>query len=112
MATLTQAQLASQVLTYLGVKAQGQNPSAEDLDLVSRVIDAVIDDLRPTGAVYFETSAVPEWAQWHLTELVAFKAGPAFGRAVPPSVARDARASIIGGAHTAEQQAPPEGRFY
>lgn len=112
MATCTQAQLAEKVLIHLGVKAQGQNPSADDLDLVSSVIDSVADGLRPSGAVYFDLDAIPEWAQWPLVEMVGARVAPSFGRARPEAEFNRARADFLGSSNTAAVLTPAKGRFF
>jgi len=100
------------VLSYLGAKAQGQNPSADDTDLVAGVIDSVVDGLKPTGSVFFALSAIPEWAQVPLTEMVAVKVGPHFGRPQQERVFNNARADFVGAANNAEQKRPAKGKFY
>lgn len=112
MATMSSAELAEQVLSFLGVKAQGQNPSADDLDLVTKTLDSVVDGLRPTATVTFALTAIPEWAQIPLKEMVAHKVAPHFGRQQNLNQWREAMADFIGGASTAEPSRPAKGRYF
>ena len=112
MATWTEATLAEKVLSYLGAKAQGQNPSADDLDLVTAAIDSLVDGLRPTGAVTFALTAIPEWAQLPLVEIVASRVGPNFGRPRDPELEKKARAELIGGSNGAPSLDPAKARYF
>lgn len=112
MATWTKNDLAENIVSFLGVKAQGQSVSAADNALVGSHIESVVDGLRPTGAVYFELATIPEWAWIPLTEMVAVKVGPHFGRPQSVGLWREARADFIGGANTARPMTPAKGPYY
>ena len=112
MAIWTEADLATKVLSYLGVKAQGQDPSADDLDLVTSAIDSIVDGVRPTGAITFALSAIPEWAQWPLVEMVASRVGPVFGRPQAPGLETKARMELIGNSNNAPALNPAKARYY
>ena len=112
MGTWTKNELAENVLSYLGLKAQGQNVSAGDNALIGKNIESVVDGLRPTCAVYFDLSAIPDWALIPLTEMVAVKVGPHFGRQLSPGLWREARADFIGGGNTARPMSPAKGTYF
>lgn len=79
MANLTKQELRDRVLEHLGVKAAGQNASAEDAALVDEAIDAAHDKLNKFGLVPFPTSAIPPYAQTLLRDYVAGDIGGSFG---------------------------------
>ena len=112
MPTATRSDIITLAASNIGVKAQGQNLSADDADLIGKAFDSLIDDLRPTGAVFFDTSAVPEWAQWHLVDMLSFMIGPSFGRPMLESSYNRARSLFISGAHTSQQKRPARGPYF
>ena len=112
MATQTRSDIITLIASNIGVKAQGQNVSADDAELIGKAFDSCLDDLRPTGAVVFATTAVPEWAQWPLVDMVSFMIGPSFGRPQPEASYNRARAKFVGGAHTARAKKPAKGKYY
>lgn len=112
MATWTEEELATKILSYLGAKAQGQDPTADDLDLVTAAIDSVVDGVRLTGAITFGLDAIPEWAQWPLIKMVAFEVGPMFGRPQSPDIYRMARMDLIANANGAPALDPAAARYY
>lgn len=79
MADIAKAALRNRVLEHLGVKAAGQDATAEDAALVDEAIDAAHDRLRKFGLVPFATSAIPSWAQIPLRDYVAGDVAQAFG---------------------------------
>ena len=112
MATATRSDIITLAASNIGVKASGQNLSADDSDLIGKAFDSLLDDLRPTGAVIFSEDSVPEWAQWHLVDMLSFMIGPAFGRPQPESRYNRARAMFVGGAHTARPMRPARGPYF
>ena len=79
MATLTRVQIADRALEALNVKAAGNSAVAEDGNLATEKTDAVYARLRREGLAPFSLSAVPEWAQTQLVNLVASDMAPSFG---------------------------------
>lgn len=79
MATMTAAEIRDMALEHIGVKAAGQSASAEDASLTEKVITAVVSRFARDGLITFAESAVPEWAQLALRDLVAFEISPSFG---------------------------------
>ena len=79
MADIAKAALRNRVLEHLGVKAAGQDATAEDAALVDEAIDAAHERLRKYGLVPFATTAIPSWAQIPLRDYVAGDVAQAFG---------------------------------
>lgn len=79
MATLTRAEITDRALEAVGVKAIGQSALAEDGNRGLEAFDAVYNRLRKEGLAPFVNSAVPEWAQTQLINLIAHELIPAFG---------------------------------
>lgn len=79
MATMTKAEIAARALEALGVKAASQSTNALDGARAEEAVDAVHARLRKEGLAPFATSAVPEWAQSQLINIVAMDLVPAFG---------------------------------
>ncbi len=80
MADMTKADLRSQVLYHLGVLAAGESATADDADVVDKAIDSVHEMLMARMRVDFLTSAIPEYAQIPLRDMVAFRVGRVFGK--------------------------------
>lgn len=81
MATWTKSTLAARVLEDLGVVGEGQSATGEQSNRVQEVIDSVYRRLRPKHLCPFALTAIPEWAQVPLRDVVAWKAAPRFGYA-------------------------------
>lgn len=79
MASMTKAQLATAVIEHMGVVAAGQTPAAADQALVEAVVDRVFARLQALNLIAFAVSAIPEWAQQQMIDLVAKDAAPPFG---------------------------------
>ncbi len=80
MADITKADLRQRVLERLCVTAAGATPATADQTLVDEYIDATHAGLRaPKNLVPFVTSAIPEWAQIPLCQIVAFNVSPEYG---------------------------------
>lgn len=79
MADLTRAEVADRALEAIGVKAAGQDSSAEDANRAMESFDTVHARLRKEGLAPFATSAVPDWAQSSLIHLTALDLSAAFG---------------------------------
>jgi hypothetical protein len=79
VASLTRAEIADRALELIGVKVAGQAASAEDFTLAGEKVDAAWAKLRKLRLAPFALSAVPEWAQSELVQLVAFECAPSFG---------------------------------
>lgn len=79
MATKTQAEIAALVLEALGVKAAGQNASAEDTTAASDAVAAAHARLRYEGKAPFALTAVPEWAWIPLRDFVGRDLANTFG---------------------------------
>lgn len=79
MANLTRQQITDRALETLGIKAAGQSALAEDGNRGLEAFDAVYYRLRKEGLSPFATSAVPEWAQTQLINLIAWELAPGFG---------------------------------
>jgi hypothetical protein len=104
VADLTKAQLRNRVLQHLGVLAAGQDPSAEDADLVDEAIDAAHDRLNKYGLTPFATSAIPSWAQTPLRDYVAGDVARSFGlgdsfKAQQPLAERELARQVSGYKH-------------
>ncbi len=83
MATVTKSTLAARVMQHLGVLAAGQSAASRDSDLVQESIDTVHDQLGVEGKAPFVTSAIPEWAQGPLRDIVAYEMAGTFGVTSP-----------------------------
>lgn len=94
MATMTAAEIRDLVLEHIGVKAAGQAVSAEDASLTEKAITAVVSSLKRDGLATFPETAVPEWAQLPLRDIVAFEVSPSFGRPQNISAERRARTAL------------------
>lgn len=79
MADITKAALSDRVLQHLGVLAAGATAATADTTLVSEEIDATWSRLRKFGLVPFATSAIPDWSQQQLCDIVAYKCAPKYG---------------------------------
>ncbi len=79
MADIAKAALRNRVLEHLGVLAAGETAATVDQTLVDELIDAAHSRLRKFGLMPFATSAIPDWAQTPLKEVVAGDAAPAYG---------------------------------
>lgn len=79
MATITRAQLIERVLQNLGVLAAGQTPSAEDSFATGEAIDSVYARLQRDEKAPFTLSAIPEWAQPSLRDVVSYELKDVFG---------------------------------
>lgn len=80
MATMTSAALSLRALEYLGIKSPDQAASAEDTVLAQERFDAAFSEYRFRGMCPFEASAIPEWAQDALIQIVAARCSPYFGK--------------------------------
>jgi hypothetical protein len=80
MADIAKADLRNRVLMHLGVLAAGEAPADDDATLVEEAIDAAHSRLRKFGLVPFATSAVPDWAQIALRNIVAADVATTFGK--------------------------------
>ena len=79
MATKTQAELVIDVLQHLGVLDMGQSATAEDEDIATKAIDSVYEQLRRRELAPYPLTAIPEWAQDLLRDVVAPKLCGHFG---------------------------------
>lgn len=79
MANLTRDEVANRALEALGVKAAGQDSSAEDLNRAGESVDGIYNMLRKEQLAPFAVSAVPEWAQSALIHLSALDLVATFG---------------------------------
>lgn len=79
MADIAKAALRNRVLEHLGVLAAGETAALSDQALVDEAIDAAHSRLRKFGLVPFATSAVPDWAQIQLRDVVAGDVAQAYG---------------------------------
>jgi hypothetical protein len=79
MATKSRAEMIVDILENLRVLAAGQSASAEDETITGSALDSVHDDLVREGLAPYALSAVPEWAQIPLTDVVSFKLCKKFG---------------------------------
>jgi hypothetical protein len=79
VASMTKAQIASATLEHMGVIAAGATAATADQALVEAVVDRVYARMRALDLVPFPVSAIPEWAQRQLIDVIARDAGPAFG---------------------------------
>lgn len=93
MADIAKAALRNRVLEHLSVIAAGQTPATADQTLVDEAIDAAWSRLSAIGnnLVPFPTSAIPDWAQKQLRDIVAYDVAPAYGRQDLPMLAESAR---------------------
>lgn len=69
--TKTKAEIAGRVLEKLGVKAQGQNASAQDQILAEEAVASVHAKLTDQRRIEFDVELVPDWAWTPLIYLVA-----------------------------------------
>ena len=101
MATRTKAQLANDILEWMGVKPAGQSVSGEHSNFVQRVIDSVYDQLQDPGLAPYGLSAIPEWAQLPMIKYVAVEVGPRFGKPYPEqqkvTAKQEMAAAVFGG---------------
>lgn len=79
MADMTKAQLATAVIEHMAVVSAGETPATADQALVEKIVDRVYNRLRPLGLAPFPVSAIPDWAQRQMIDIVARDAGPPFG---------------------------------
>lgn len=79
MSDLTKAQLAAWVLEHLGIKSATDSADAADQARVEETIDVKHDQLRKRGLAPFATSAIEEWAQTPLRDIVAADVAQTFG---------------------------------
>jgi hypothetical protein len=79
VATLNRDAMIARVLEGLGVVATGQTPVAADSTLVGEILDSVHDRLDKVGLAPFKLTAVPEWAQVPLRDVVAHDCAAPFG---------------------------------
>jgi hypothetical protein len=79
MATWSKTTFAERVLHELGVLAEEQSATAWQIARTEENFDQVYNRLRPKGLVPFATSAIPEWAQGDLVNIVAYYAAPRYG---------------------------------
>ncbi len=79
MAVWTQAEWADKALEALGVKAATQGASAEDGATSQAAARSLFERLQNEGLTNFEISAVPEWAQTPMQDILAWELVPSFG---------------------------------
>lgn len=79
MADMTKAQLAAAVLEHMVVVAAGATPATADQTLAENHVDRAFDRLRALRLVPFPVSAIPNWAQQQMIDVVARTLAPAFG---------------------------------
>jgi hypothetical protein len=79
VADIAKAALRNRVLEHLGVLAAGETAATADQTLVDEVIDAAHSRLRKFGLVPFPTSAIPDWAQVQLRDVVAGEVAQSYG---------------------------------
>lgn len=79
MADLTRAEMADRALEAIGAKAAGQSASAEDANRAMEAYDVVYYSLRKDQMAPFSLSAVPEWAQGPIINLVGRELAATFG---------------------------------
>jgi hypothetical protein len=84
MTTRTAAELATAVMRRMGEISASEDPSAEDSDYLSTLYAETLDELtaQHVGAerIYWTSSATPLAVFNVMVDLVANRAGPAFGR--------------------------------
>lgn len=112
MATWARSDLIDHALTYLGVKAAAQAPTAEDSDVVGVVVDSIYAQARTYGLAPFSVSEIPEWAQWPLTKWVAVEAGPTFGKLLPFTIRDDAQNELRKQMQGDKLPRPHKGTYY
>lgn len=79
MADITEANLSDRVLQHLGILAAGATAASADTTLVEEEIQATWSRLRKFGLAPFALSAIPDWAQQQLCDLVAYECAPKYG---------------------------------
>ncbi len=80
MATWTGAELRNATLRYLGILGSGQQPAAEDADLVDKAWTSLYKQLRRKGLAPWPSSdEIPEEAQQPLKKYLGSEVAPEFG---------------------------------
>jgi hypothetical protein len=76
----TRRDLVDQVLENIGVLAEGQTPSAEQVDRVDKKIDPAFADLNARGVMYIgDTEEIPVEIFLQLADVVAYRCIQTFG---------------------------------
>lgn len=79
MADWTQSDLANRTLELLGIKAAGQSVASEDFSLANDTINGIYQELRRVDHAPFSLTAIPDWAQTPLRDMVAADLAPLYG---------------------------------
>jgi hypothetical protein len=91
MSTRTARDLVNRVLADLNVVGAGQDAEAEDFADVSARIDTIVAELNGRDVMNVtDTDAIPDELFEPLVEYLVLKAGPGYGRPLPPQSALDA----------------------
>lgn len=77
---MTRTEMIRQVLENLGVIDAIQSPSAEDAVAAGRRLDQETARLREIGLMWWTVDAIPDAVSQALSDLVAERCGPTFGK--------------------------------
>ena len=91
MASVTRAILCKRALNHLGVLSPNEEPTSEEQSLAEDCFDAILAELSVDDLDYgIDATAVPDWAQIILRNLIVVELSASFGVAVDPSIGIDA----------------------
>ncbi len=76
---MTIAEIADRTLEHLGIKAAGQNASAEDVLRVKEIVTSVLSKLRYENMAPFDVTAIPEYAQLAIRDISAAECANLYG---------------------------------
>ena len=76
---MTQSELADRVLEHMGVKAANQDAAGNDSVRAQEAVLSAWYRLRKVGMIPFAITAIPEWAQIPLRNVVAGDMASTFG---------------------------------
>jgi hypothetical protein len=88
----TRTELVHRALYNLGVLPAGQNPGAEEYNLVDALVDSMIEDLIARDIIFVEdVDAIEERYFLHLGHILAGHSAPLFGMQNDPAIAARAQ---------------------
>jgi len=91
MANKSSRDLVNRVLSDLNVVGAGQDAEVEDFDDIQKRVATVIAELNSRDVMNVtDTDAIPDALFESLVDYLVFKAGPSYGKPLPPQSALDA----------------------
>jgi hypothetical protein len=79
MADWTKTDAANRALEAIGVLATGQAPRAEDTVRAEEIVQSTYEILRAKGLAPFPITAIPEWSQPMIRDIIGYRLAGPFG---------------------------------